>query len=77
MRGGGDRRTGKRNIMDGEEEKGSWMVKGRKKMGERKGRKEMGERKGRKKMGERKGRKKMGERKWRSQGEKIKEKRKV
>ena len=68
MRGGGDRRTGKRNIMDGEEKKGSWMVKGRKKMGERKGRKEMGERKGRKKMGERK---------WRSQGEKIKEKRKV
>ena len=68
MRGGGDRRTGKRNIMDGEEEKGSWMVKERKKMGERKGRKEMGERKGRKKMGERK---------WRSQGEKIKEKRKV
>ena len=68
MRGGGDRRTGKRNIMDGEEEKGSWMVKGRKKMGERKGRKEMGERKGRKKMGVRK---------WRSQGEKIKEKRKV
>ena len=36
--------------MGGEEEKGSWMVKGRKKMGERK---------------------------WRSQGEKIKEKRKV